>query len=132
MASKRILIVDEDSLSLQEIAALLGKSGYDILTATDGLTGLRLARAEKPDIVLLDAMLPVVNGYQVCRLFKFDDRFRFIPLIMMSVKGTEEDKALAGEIGADYYLTKPVDHERLIKIITGIFNPEEEGEESES
>ena len=131
MTEKRILIVDEDSLSLQEIASLLGKNGFDIITATDGLTGLKRARSEEPDAVLLDAMLPVVNGYQVCRLYKFDDRFRSVPLVLMSVKGTEEDKALSGEIGADYYLTKPVDPDELMRIINKIFKKEDEEESTE-
>ena len=79
-----------------------------------GEDGLNQARKENPDLILLDVMLPKLNGYKVCRLLKFDERYRHIPILMLTAKTQEKDKTLGKETGGDEYLTKPFDIEELL------------------
>ena len=108
---KRILLVDDSSLVLEMNKAQLEDAGFEVLIAKDGQEGLDLARKESPDAVLLDLMLPKLDGYKVCRLLKFDKAFEHIPVIIFSAKESEPDKKLAMQSGADAYLTKPLDLE---------------------
>jgi DNA-binding response OmpR family regulator len=88
--------------------------GFQVLAAYNGEEGLNQARSENPDLILLDLMLPKLDGYKVCRLLKFDERYKHIPIFMLTAKTQEKDKILGKETGADEYLTKPFDIDELI------------------
>jgi len=105
---KRILVVDDEPDVQAIVGARLGAMGFEILTAKDGQEGLDLARREFPDVILLDLMLPKLDGYKVCRMLKFDKAFERIPVIIFSAKGSDADKKLAEEAGADAYMVKPL------------------------
>ena len=103
MAS-RILIVDDERTIADILAYNLRKEGYDTLEAFDGDTGLRLAISESPDLVILDIMMPGLDGYTVCKEIR---KVSQVPIIMLTAKAEESDKVLSFELGADDYITKP-------------------------
>ncbi|MEW6008553.1 MAG: response regulator [Candidatus Omnitrophota bacterium] len=103
---KRILVVDDEPDFLMAIKAMLEANNFTVLTAVDGQEGLNLARREKPDLIVLDLMLPKMDGYKVCRFLKFDEKYQKIPIIMLTARGQEEDKQLGKEMGADFYIVK--------------------------
>ena len=116
-AKSRILIVDDEADLVAVLRVGLEIEGFDVIEASDGEEGLRLARDKKPSLMLLDLMLPKLDGYKVCRMLKLDERFRHIPIIILSARAQDEDRRLALEMGADQYLTKPYEVKELIQHI---------------
>ncbi|MBE0416553.1 MAG: response regulator [Coriobacteriia bacterium] len=117
MASARILAVDDSPTILAMLEEILVSAGYEVLTAEDGADALESARTDKPDLILLDVMLPKLDGYRVCRLLKFDQKYKDIPIIMLTAKTEEQSMATGLRTGADQYLTKPVEPERLLEAV---------------
>ncbi len=109
-----ILVVDDEQHILELIRYNLEKEGYKVLAAADGKTAVEVARSEKPDLVLLDVMLPGFDGLSVCRALRQNDSTRKIPIIMISARGEELDKVLGLEMGADDYVTKPFSIRELL------------------
>jgi DNA-binding response OmpR family regulator len=109
--SDRILLVDDEEILRESLTFSLGQEGLEVLTAADGPTGLALAQQERPDLVLLDVMLPGLDGWEVCRRLR---RQSGVPIIMLTARGNEIDRVLGLEIGADDYLTKPFSTRELI------------------
>jgi len=113
-SSKKLLLVDDDVELAQAIKVRLESAGFAVLTATEGLEALNLCRAERPHLVILDLMLPKLNGYEVCRLLKFDQKFHQIPIIVLTARSRQEDKELCYAMGADAYITKPFNGVNLL------------------
>lgn len=113
----KILVVDDSPTVLEVVTAVLVQEGYEVITASDGLEGLNKARSEKPDLIVLDVMLPKMQGYQVCRLLKFDENYKEIPILMYTSKDQEDNKITGLKTGADDYLIKPVEQERLVRLV---------------
>lgn len=113
----RILIVDDEPFIVETLRFALEKAGYACLVAYDGEDALRIAREESPGLILLDIMLPKLNGFQICRLLKFDERYRHIPIIMLTARAQERDRLLGKEIGADEYVTKPFELPALLQVV---------------
>ncbi len=111
---KRILVVDDEKPLVEMLKMRLEANGYKVLAASDGQEGLSMARSERPDLIILDIMLPKIDGYTVSRMLKFDDKYRRIPIIMLTAKTQESDKKVGKEVGADTYLTKPFSPETLL------------------
>lgn len=111
--AKKILIVDDEPQMVDMLSMRLETSGYDIITAADGQAGLDKARKEKPDLIILDLMLPKMDGYKVCGLLKKDARFARIPIVIFTAKAQKEDMDIGKEVGADAYITKPFDAQAL-------------------
>ena len=109
-----ILIVDDNPEALDIFEARLATLDYEIITATDGETGLAMARREKPDLILLDIMMPIMDGLTVCRQLKSDPALPFIPIILVTAKSDTKDVVAGLEAGGDEYLTKPVEHAALV------------------
>jgi serine phosphatase RsbU (regulator of sigma subunit) len=109
-----ILIVDDNPEALDIFETRLATLDYEIITASDGETGLAMARREKPDLILLDIMMPIMDGLTVCRLLKSDPAFPFIPIILVTAKSDTKDVVAGLEAGGDEYLTKPVEHAALV------------------
>ena len=101
----RILLIEDDPSILRGLELNLGLEGYEVRAAVDGPSGLRMATEWKPELVLLDIMLPAMNGYEVCREMR--RRGLGMPVIILSAKGTEPDKVMGLDIGADDFVTKP-------------------------
>jgi DNA-binding response OmpR family regulator len=122
MNSKKILIVDDEVDLVETVRFPLEMEGYHVLISYNGEDALNQARKENPDLILLDLMLPKLDGYKVCRLLKFDDRYKHIPILMLTAKTQERDKTLGMETGANEYITKPFEMEDLLKKIKAYLN----------
>jgi two-component system alkaline phosphatase synthesis response regulator PhoP len=114
MNPKKILIVDDEADLVETVRFPLEMEGYHVLVSYNGEDALNQARKEKPDLILLDLMLPKLDGYKVCRLLKFDDRYKHIPILMLTAKTQEKDKILGMETGANEYITKPFEMDFLL------------------
>ena len=105
MSASRILIIEDEPALVRGLKDAFASKGFDVLTAQDGATGLDLALEKNPDLILLDIMLPRVNGYEVCRTIR--ERGIETPILMLTAKGQEEDIILGLNLGADDYIAKP-------------------------
>jgi DNA-binding response OmpR family regulator len=114
MQKNRILIVDDEPDIVEALQTRLEQERFECLTAYDGNGGLELARAQKPDLIILDIMLPNLDGYKVCRLLKFQKEFKRIPIIMLTARDRAEDRLLGEQTGVDYYMTKPFSMDKLV------------------
>ena len=110
----RILVVDDTAANVHILQLRLAAQGYDVLTATDGEAALAAARESLPDLILLDVMMPKVDGLEVCRQLRADPTFPFTPIIMVTAKADPKDVVAGLEAGGDEYLTKPVDQIALV------------------
>ncbi len=115
--AKKILVVEDEPELVKALEVRLKTQNYEVVTALDGEEGLRKAREENPDLIILDIMLPKMDGYKVSRMLKFDESYKHIPIIMLTAKAEQEDKVLGEETGADEYMTKPFEWEHLAKKI---------------
>lgn len=113
----RILIVDDESDLVSVLRIGLEVEGFAVIDAADGEEGLRRAQREKPDLMVLDLMLPKLDGYKVCRALKFDERYRSMPIVVLSARSGEPDKKLALDMGADAFVSKPYDMAELVRLI---------------
>jgi two-component system OmpR family response regulator len=104
MDGSKILVVEDDRTLLDVLKYNLAKEGYAVITATDGVQGLDVARSERPDLVVLDIMVPKLDGFEVCRILR---RETTMPILMLTAKAGETDKVVGLELGADDYMTKP-------------------------
>ncbi|MBU1260543.1 MAG: response regulator [Planctomycetes bacterium] len=114
MAKENILIVDDEEDVLELVRYNLDKNGYKIETATTGEEALKKARAKLPDLLILDLMLPGIDGLEVCKKLKSDSKTQNIPIIMLTAKGEESDIVTGLELGADDYVTKPFSPKVLV------------------
>lgn len=114
--AKKILVVDDEPDLLKVVTFRLRKTGYEVITATNGQNGLDLIKKEKPDLVLLDLRLPILDGDEVCRRLKADDKLKSIPVILITATSSVSKIAeKTKELGADDYMMKPFDPEELLK-----------------
>jgi len=113
----RILIVEDSRTALHLVQQELIAVGYEVLIATDGEEALRIACDERPSLVLLDVVLPKINGYQVCRRLKAEPGMENVPVIMLTSKNKDSDRHWGMEQGADAYLAKPVEPEALLALL---------------
>ena len=111
MVGGRVLVVEDDRTLLEVLHYNLKQQGYDVLTAADGAAGLDAARSGKPDLVILDVMLPKMDGYEVCRILR---RETTVPIMMLTAKTEETDRVVGLEVGADDYVTKPFSMRELM------------------
>ena len=114
----KILIVDDEPhirLLLQQTLEDLEDEGVELLTAPDGLAAVELVKTERPDLVLLDVMMPKMNGFEVCEVIKGDRDLSATYVIMVTAKGQEFDRAHGNMVGADQYMTKPFDPDEVLR-----------------
>ncbi len=116
----RILIVDDSQSQRQLLEHLLDKYGHQVLTATTGEDGIDIASGEQPDLVLMDVVMPGINGFKATREITRNDSTSHIPVIILSSKSDDTDQIWADRQGASGYLTKPVNEKALISAISGV------------
>jgi two-component system phosphate regulon response regulator PhoB len=126
MNKGRILIIEDDRDIVEMIEYNLKEEGYQVTSAFDGEKGIELAKREKPDLVILDIMLPAIDGFEVCRSLKQYQPTAHIPVIILSAKSRETDKVVGLELGADDYVTKPFSPRELLARIKAVLRRHKE------
>ncbi|MFA4874665.1 MAG: response regulator [bacterium] len=121
-----VLIVDDEPDMQTLLSDLLSFSGFDVATAGDGVEGLKEAQKKMPDAILLDIMLPKLDGFQMCRLLKYNEKYREIPIIMLTARNHPKDRELAEAAGSDGYIVKPFETKQLIAEIKRLIGDWEE------
>lgn len=122
MSQKKILVVDDEADLVETLRFPLEMEGFNVMVCYNGEDALNQARKENPDLILLDLMLPKLDGYKVCRLLKFDERYKHIPILMLTAKTQEKDKFLGKETGANEYIAKPFDIDELVQKVKSYLN----------
>lgn len=125
MAKRTILAIDDEKDILKLLQYNLEKEGYEVLTSASGEEGLSLAQSRKPDLVLLDLMLPGMDGLEIAKLLKADSRTRSIPILMLTAKSSEIDQVVGLELGASDYVAKPFSVKVLLARVKNIFRQSE-------
>ena len=120
MAKEKILIVDDEEHIVELLKFNLLNAGYDVYTANDGIDAVKIAKAQKPGLMLLDLMLPGIDGFDVCKEIKRDNEMKKTSIIMLTAKGEELDKILGLELGADDYITKPFSIRELLARVKAV------------
>ena len=120
MAKGKILVVDDEIYIVHILDFSLGMEGYEVLTALDGEQAVEKARAERPDLIVLDIMMPKLDGYETCKILKAGDDTNNIPVILLSAKGRNVDQKIGFEVGADDYITKPFSPRKLVERINAL------------
>ena len=116
--TKPLILVVDDEFDLVSVLRIgLEIEGFQVIDAADGEEGLRRAQREKPNLMVLDLMLPKLDGYKVCRALKFDDRYKSLPIVVLSARSGEQDRKLALDMGADAFISKPYDMAELVRLI---------------
>ncbi|WP_313241762.1 twitching motility response regulator PilH [Stenotrophomonas sp.] len=121
----RILIVDDSPSQLLGIQRIVEKLGHEILTATDGAAGVEAAKAELPDLVLMDVVMPNLNGFQATRTLARDEATRHIPVILVTTKDQDTDRMWGMRQGAKAYITKPFSEDELSEVLERVFSSQE-------
>jgi len=115
--TKKLLLIEDDPSMVKIIQSLIKQLGFEFDVATDGLEGLQKARSLNPDLIILDIMLPKLDGYKISRFLKFDEQYQHIPIIMLTAKSDQKDQTTGKATGANAYITKPFNKQDLIKTI---------------
>jgi DNA-binding response OmpR family regulator len=118
MNNKRVLIVDDDVKIVELVKMYLTRDGYHVITAYNGTDALKLARDSHPDLLVLDIMLPGINGLEICRILRSESR---VPIILLTAKTTEQDRIAGLDLGADDYVTKPFSPRELAARVRAVF-----------
>ena len=125
---QRILVVDDEPEAVELVEFNLKQAGYAVMTAADGAEALKKARSQTPDLIVLDVMLPEMNGFEICKTLRLEPATAKVPIIMLTAKAAEIDRVLGLELGADDYLTKPCSPRELLLRIKKILSRGEPGE----
>lgn len=120
MSIKKILVVDDSPTERHFLSELLTEAGYQVITAESGEEGIAKAKSERPDLVLMDVVMPGLNGYQATRTLTRDEQTKNIPIIVCTTKGQETDKIWGLRQGAQDYLVKPINGEELLARIAAL------------
>lgn len=121
--SQRILIIDDDPVITKLAGDVLLSRGYEVLITNDAPTGLEIAIKQAPDLIILDVMMPVINGFNICRLMKTQEECRHIPIVLLTSRSKDEDRKIGEEVGADAYLAKPLNTPLLLSTIERFLGP---------
>ena len=117
MSKGKILVVDDEIYIVHILDFSLGMEGYEVVTALDGEQALEKMKSERPDLIVLDIMMPKLDGYEVCKSVKGNPDTAHIPVILLSAKGRNVDQKLGFDVGADDYITKPFSPRKLVERI---------------
>jgi len=132
MNEQKILIVEDDPATVRLLQYTLNQEGYKVLSAPNGLRGVRMAQQEKPDLIILDVMLPGVDGFEICHRLRRDCQTARIPILMFSAKAQEIDRSTGLKVGADEYITKPADPSVVVNRVRVLLAQKAESTSTES
>lgn len=119
---KQILVVDDDPLVVKVLRGPLERAGYDVEVAYHGLEALRKVNEHRPDLIILDILMPLLDGFKVARLLKFDKRFKDIPIIVLTSRATEGERKMGEQVGANEFIYKPFRLPRILEMIQRYLN----------
>ena len=120
MSKGKVLVVDDEIYIVHILDFSLGMEGYEVITALDGEQALERLESDKPDMIVLDIMMPKLDGYETCKALKQNPATHDIPVILLSAKGRNVDQKIGFEVGADDYITKPFSPRKLVERINAI------------
>lgn len=131
MANRRVLVVDDDAKTVELVKLYLNRDGYKVITGHDGIEALRIAREQHPDLIVLDIMLPGMDGLQVCRTLRGESD---VPIIMLTARTTENDRLAGLDLGADDYVIKPFSPKELAARVRAVLRrlPDEDNEDGQA
>lgn len=114
---KEVLVVDDDPVLVKTLKAYLERAGYRVNEAAHGLEALQRVKERKPDLILLDVLMPMLDGFKVARMLKFDKNYADIPIIVLTSRGTDAEKEVGKKVGADEYLLKPYKISEVLALV---------------
>jgi DNA-binding response OmpR family regulator len=120
MKGSRILVVEDEESLLKLESILLTSKGYEVTGVTDGKAAMQVLASNRPDLVVLDIMLPDIDGFEICRRIKENPETRTIPVLMLTAKKNSQDFARGVQVGADAYITKPFKAVKVVEMIEGL------------
>jgi len=118
--AKKILVVEDHPETSEMICNILKMSGFETISAPDGLSGLQKSKTEKPDLILLDIMMPEMSGFEVCDIIKKAKETSTIPIVFVSVRASEDSVKKGKKLGADAYMSKPFDPFKLVELVKNL------------
>ncbi len=119
---KEVLVVDDDPLVVKILRDSLQRVGYDVRTACHGLEALQRVREQQPDLIILDILMPMLDGFKVARILKFDKKFNRIPIIVLTSRATEGERKMGEQVGADEFLYKPFRLPKVLDVVGRYLN----------
>lgn len=119
---RRILVIDDDPGFAKLADSVLRTQNYEVTVSRDAPQGLEMAIKQPPDLIILDVMMPIINGYNICRLLKSQAHLKNIPVILLTSRASEEDRRIGEEAGANAYLSKPLNTEELFQKVKDLLN----------
>jgi CheY-like chemotaxis protein len=119
---KQILVVDDDPMVVKMLTEPLKRAGYDVRVAYHGLEALKRVKERRPDLILLDILMPLLDGFKVARFLKFDKRYRDIPIVVLTSRATEGERKMGDKVGADEFLLKPIRIPQVLSVICRYLN----------
>ena len=121
--AKQVLIAEDEPNIVESLSFLLKRAGFEVSVESDGREALEAALARVPDVLILDVMLPSLDGYEVLRQLKADSRTANLPVMMLTAKGQREDRETALKCGADLFVTKPFSNAEIVEAVKNLANP---------
>lgn len=121
---KRILIVDDEQELVEMLTTRFEAAGYEVDCAYNGQECLERVRNNRPDLIILDIMMPKLDGLHVCRLLKFNEEYQEIPIVILTARGQDSDRTAGEKVGADFYVIKPFDSSELLETVGKLVNRE--------
>ena len=119
---KKVLVVDDDPLVVRVLQEPLKKAGYEVEVASHGLEALQKVKEKRPDLIILDILMPLMDGFKVARFLKFDKRFKDIPIIVLTSRATEGERKMGEKVGANEFLYKPFRLPHVLDVVQGYLN----------
>ena len=120
--NKKILIIDDDRGTRALLTKLLSDAGYEVFSEEEGLVGLETAKSIDPDLIILDVFMPGFNGYHICNELKLDEKFKNIPIIILTSRNEDVERTIADEVGADLFMSKPFDTNNILHSVERLLN----------
>jgi CheY-like chemotaxis protein len=119
---KQVLVVDDDPLIVKMLSEPLEREGYKVCVASNGLEALKKVKENQPDLILLDILMPLMDGFKVTRLLKFDKRYKDIPIIVLTSRATEGERKMGAQVGADEFMFKPFRIPQVMDVVNRYLN----------
>lgn len=112
-----ILVIDDNPADLKLVSSILENQGYHVFSSNEAPAGIEMAMSIRPDLIILDVMMPIINGYNICRLIKDQKEYAHIPILLLTSRTTDDDQRIGLEAGADAYIIKPFETQRLLDTV---------------